>query len=360
MFMSDKEKNIGLTEEIKCDEHLCSVCGHACGHSHAAEKIASNKVTVEQMASRREARAERQRELIEEHGLPVVCFTMNIAGEIKYSQAIEVCFNVGCEELLSSLTHMGAKLVHSEYHIAETGCEGFFCFEHINARLLKALAVKTEEKYGFGRLFDMDVIGADGQKLARPKPRKCLVCDSDAQLCARSRAHSLEELGKKTNELLRDAIAYAASMTAYDSLIAEVNTTPKAGLVDLNNSGANKDMDASTFYSGAEALAPYYYSMAYTASDTSAPASGHAEGCTVDEHINCADCAAHEACELAHGASLMTRLTLLGVEAEAAMKKATDGVNTHKGAIFCLGLLVSAYAKRAAEGKSLATLDDFD
>ena len=340
-----------------CDPSLCSVCGHACGHSHGAEEIASAPVTVEQMAERREARAEKQAKLIAEHGLPLVCFTMNIAGPVKYSRAIELCFNAGCAELERELARIGARPEHSEYLIDATGCEGYFVYGHIAPPLLKAIAQKIEEKFGFGRLFDIDVIGRDGKKLERKQPRRCLICDNEARACARSRAHSLEELKEKTDALLREAIAYAAGTAAYEALIDEVNTTPKPGLVDLNNSGANGDMSAETFYAGAEALAPYFYSMAYTAADTETPASGHGEGCEEDEHINCADCASHESCALAHGASLMTKLTLLGVEAEAAMKQATGGVNTHKGAIYCLGLIVSAFARLAAENKSLAPLD---
>lgn len=167
-----------------CDPSLCSVCGHSCSHSHAAEAIASAPVTVEQMAARREARAARQAELINETGLPLVCFTMNIAGPVKYSRAVEICFNVGCMELTAELSHMGARLEKTEYYIKETGCEAFFCVGHMVPMLIKAIAQKVEEKFGFGRLFDIDVLGKDGKKLARKQPRKCLVCENDAQACA--------------------------------------------------------------------------------------------------------------------------------------------------------------------------------
>jgi triphosphoribosyl-dephospho-CoA synthetase len=125
----------------------------------------------------------------------------------------------------------------------------------------------------------------------------------------------------------------------------------------MNNNGANSDMSIPLFEASADALRPYFYLMAYNAADTERPESGHGSGCTEDENINCADCPSHESCGLDHGASLMTRLTLLGVEAETRMKEATGGVNTHKGAIFCLGLLVSAYAKLTAEGKPRQPLD---
>ena len=39
------------------------------------------------------------------------------------------------------------------------------------------------------------------------------------------------------------------------------------------------DMDPDLFRASAETLAPYFYSMAYTAADTETPESGHGEGC---------------------------------------------------------------------------------
>ena len=344
-------------EAIKCDPKLCAVCGHDCSHHHHDEDIASRPVSVEEMALCREARSSRQRALIREHGLPVISFTLNIAGPVKYSPAAETCFNIGVSELKAALARFNAVLVHEEYRIESTGCEALFVYRGLNAKLIKAVAVKVEDSTSFARLFDIDVIDKDGHKLERPKPRKCLICDNNAVSCARSRAHSVEELQKKTGELLREAIAYSASMAAYRALLDEVYATPKAGLVDLNNNGANTDMSVPLFEASADALRPYFYLMAYNAADAEHPESGHGIGCGEDEHINCADCPSHESCELEHGASLMTRLTLLGVEAETRMKEATSGVNTHKGAIFCLGLLTAAYAKLSAEGKARQPLD---
>lgn len=342
---------------IKCDEKLCAVCGHSCSYSHSASNIASAPVSVGDMAERREARAARQKALIEEFGLPVISFTMNIAGPIKYTPAIEACFNVGLCELEKGLARFNAKRVHEEYVIDKTGCEARFVYSGLNSKMLKAVSVKTEEAFEFSRLYDIDVIDKNGEKLSRAKPRKCLICGRNAAECGRDRTHSVEELQKKTALLARDAIAYAASCAAYEALIAEVLTTPKAGLVDQNNNGANSDMDIPLFEKSAEALRPYYYLMAYNASDAEAPESGHGEGCAEDDAVNCADCPSHESCTLDHGASLMTKLTILGVEAEAKMKAATGGVNTHKGAIYCIGLLASAYARLTASAKPHETLD---
>ena len=67
---------------------------------------------------------------------------------------------------------------------------------------IKTLATEIEESHPLGRLFDMDVIGTDGMKLSRGTYRKCIICGCQAQECARSRKHSVEELQAKIEDLL--------------------------------------------------------------------------------------------------------------------------------------------------------------
>ena len=99
---------------------------------------------------------------------------------------------------------------------------------------------------------------------------------------------------------------------AKDALVSEVNVTPKPGLVDKNGSGAHKDMDISLFLKSADALEPFFEEMARLARDR-----------TED---------------------LFAKLREVGKQAEKAMFAATGGVNTHKGAIFSIGLICSAAA----------------
>ncbi|MBR6901803.1 MAG: citrate lyase holo-[Synergistaceae bacterium] len=61
---------------------------------------------------------------------------------------------------------------------------------------------KIENENKFGRLFDIDVIDADGNKLSRKNFRKCLICGKQAQECARSRTHSVKEMQEAVEKLL--------------------------------------------------------------------------------------------------------------------------------------------------------------
>ena len=71
-----------------------------------------------------------------------------------------------------------------------------------DARVLKDMTTEIEEETRFGRLFDIDVLDVTGEKLSRPVFRKCLICGAQAQECARSRKHSVQELQEKVREIL--------------------------------------------------------------------------------------------------------------------------------------------------------------
>lgn len=119
--------------------------------------------------------------------------------------------------------------------------------------------------------------------------------------------------------------------TARLALIAEVDTTPKPGLVDQQDSGAHHDMDHSTFIDSANAIAPFLVQMA---------GAGYSWGGTPDK--------------------LFAYIRPIGLSAEQAMYRATGGINTHKGLIFSLGILCACsglYHSRCGSFQSLHILD---
>jgi len=117
---------------------------------------------------------------------------------------------------------------------------------------------------------------------------------------------------------------------AYEALIKEVETTPKPGLVDLNNNGAHLDMNINTFYDSSKALLPYFEKFAMY-------------GCShKDEEPDC----------------FLKDLRKIGKEAEERMLEATKGVNTHKGAIFSLGICLCASSYLISNNKEFKELQE--
>ena len=278
-------------------------------------------VTLTQILDAREQRVIHQKELLAQYGNSLVCFTMNIAGPVKDSPLIRAGFHLGNRLLLAQLEGSGIQLLHKETDFSDTGPTGFYVAE-ADALTLKKLTCQIEDLAPVARLFDMDVQDADGNKYSREQlglnPRKCLICDNDARICGRSRAHTVEQLQKKTTQLLQDAIAEdiarQIASTAVQSLLWEVCTTPKPGLVDCQNSGSHKDMDIFTFTASAAALHPYFEDCARIGLQTT----------------------------VLSPEETFAKLRLPGKIAEQTMYRVTDGVNTHKGAIFSLGILCAA------------------
>lgn len=104
------------------------------------------------------------------------------------------------------------------------------------------------------------------------------------------------------------------SSLATKSMIYEVSASPKPGLVDRLNSGAHKDMDFFTFIDSSMILTDYFYK------------------CTM------------AGIEFKEGdySLLLKNIRPFGIEAEKNMFEATNGVNTHKGLVFSLGIISAA------------------
>lgn len=111
-----------------------------------------------------------------------------------------------------------------------------------------------------------------------------------------------------TKHLTQQVAAYATQ-----ALLYEVALTPKPGLVDRANNGSHDDMDFYTFLDSIVALSPYfqqYVDLGY-----------QHEGSLDDLFDSC---------------------RFIGIQAEKDMLKATKGINTHKGANFSFGVILTA------------------
>lgn len=283
------------------------------------------EVSLMEMLEARERRVLRQRQLLGQYGKTLLCFTMNIAGPVKNSPLILRGFRMGSRLLEQQLLAGRVEILHREESCEKTGCEKVYVLgcDPITA---KKIAVLLEDHTPAGRLFDMDVIRADGTKVERQElgleGRKCLICGGMAQSCGRSRVHTVAQLQERTRQLLEEALAEYESRQianlACRALLYEVAVTPKPGLVDRANSGSHRDMDFFSFQASAAALWPYFEDCAAIGVKT--------RQLPPEETFR--------------------QLRNPGMLAEGEMLRATGGVNTHKGALFSLGILCAAAGRR--------------
>ena len=276
-----------------------------------------SKITLEQMLLARDRRASRQAALLSRYGRPVISFTMNIAGPVKDSPLIRYAFRSG----LRHLEALPCAQLCREVIFEPTGPEALLVYETQDARLLKAFCIRLESEGEAGRLFDLDVLDANGEKLSRETGRTCLVCGGPVSVCSRSRAHGLEAITARTRTILEAFAAETLAEMAENALLAEVHFTPKPGLVDEANNGAHRDMDVPLFERSAHALRPCFEEFVRLGIQGASPAA----------------------------------LQQAGVRAEQAMFAATGGVNTHKGAIYSGALLLHA-AGRLLSGEEERSL----
>lgn len=128
------------------------------------------EVSLEQVLLARENRAGRQQRLLAQYGLPLVSFTMNMAGPVKDTPLSRFAFQAG----VAALTKRLGGPVSCCLTEAVTGCEALLVYDRL-AQVLKDVCMELESTE-VGRLYDLDVLDAAGEKLSRPEMRRCLVC----------------------------------------------------------------------------------------------------------------------------------------------------------------------------------------
>lgn len=169
--------------------------------------LTGQEISLQEMLDCRERRAAIQARYQSEHHLPVLSFCLNIPGPIKTSPEIQKLFFNGKTEIASVLQSTGSVIVDETEIHEPTGDEWILCVRQ-DAELLKERTSIIEEQHPLGRLFDIDIIGINGQKLSRGKVRKCLICGADVWECARARKHTVAEMQQKIEAMLAQYSAH--------------------------------------------------------------------------------------------------------------------------------------------------------
>jgi len=133
----------------------------------------------------------------------------------------------------------------------------------------------------------------------------------------------------KETEIAPAAVTVASQIAAYavEALLDELKLTPKPGLVDQANSGCHLDLNMELMTESAESLYSSFQYMALAAQ------------------------------EKRPSQSLREQLAAIGRLGEQEMLFVTGNVNTHKGAIWCIGLLTAAVSIHAQSGEPFTVAD---
>ncbi|MGL4267242.1 triphosphoribosyl-dephospho-CoA synthase CitG (plasmid) [Weissella cibaria] len=270
----------------------------------------------------------------------VISAKLNIPGPIKNNDILQKIFMDGWQTFVAGLE------CNSQYEMlfAErvTGPEAFITVDG-NLAAVKKTAILFEETYVLGRLFDIDVM-ANGQadyQLSREElgfgPRLCLICGKPAKVCAKEQNHTLDEGYEVINQMYQGATSKELIFekesqetvvnNALKGLLYEVSLNPKPGLVDPVSMGSHTDMNMFMFIDSSLSLKSYL--------DKAFKLGRNFEGSDLK--------------------LLFNALRAEGVLAEQTMFNATNNVNTHKGAIFSLGIWVTAIAYSTKDGSATMT-----
>lgn len=284
------------------------------------------EITLVEALNNRDERVAIQYQLLQKHaGNTLISLKMNIPGPIKMNQAIQRIFHTADALLKENLKEANVSLVSTKYRDLPTGPEGYIIVP-VDGLTAKKLCIDLENKFSLSSMIDLDVyemkygnVSDISRQTLGVSPRQCFVCQDDAKACARSKKHSLDVLQKELMtrfvDYYKKDITKQVAICAQKALLYEVVCTPKPGLVDAVDSGSHDDMTVYTFIDSSCALTPYFELFFESGFDFT------------DNH---------------QLQVLFKQIRKIGLDAEEAMNQATNQVNTHKGAIFSLGVLLTA------------------
>jgi len=288
-------------------------------------------LSLEDVLAGKEARQLRQHNFKVKYETTIVSITVNMPGPVKDMPILRRLRDYAVKELKEALYVVAVE----EINVA-TGPEALVAVD-ADGWIVKNIGIKIEEGYSFSRLLDIDVFSADGCLLSRREKgegRGCFVCGGETIVCMREQQHSQKDIALAVEEMLNQFKAYETRQVspyaeklgalALESMLFEVTCTPAPGLVDRRNNGAHRDMDFYSFMASSSALA---MTMARCAQ----------AGIVTDEL-----------------ASLLPVLRIIGLAGEQAMFTAAKGVNTQKGLLFLLGIMVGATGWLLGRGKVIS------
>lgn len=252
---------------------------------------------------------------------PVLSIQANMVGEHKlsgWSAWVIITFE---KHIQSSMN-----VVYKERIFNDLGFISLFVIDD-DPNQLKQACIQLEETQSSGRCIDLDVYSR-GRNVSRHDlgyaERKCLVCDEVARVCIRTQQHSQEEVIQAYQNIVLTSFQSKVDFVHF-ALLSECMLTPKFGLVTPLSNGIHKDMNIHTFLKSIDAILPYFNEV---------------ESISLVQDTD----------------EIFAQLRHIGQRIEKAMFEATQGVNTHKGAIFLFLMVLMAQRMSSSLTSSLIEL----
>jgi holo-ACP synthase/triphosphoribosyl-dephospho-CoA synthase len=265
---------------------------------------------------------ESRKEILKEYPLPLICLGLRIPGEYKDSPWTRRIFHDRIEAFILLLEAEGMTVSHEEQEEENAQYAAGISVNAPPQTLIKLFRF-FKETHPLGRFFSADIYEPGGRKYSQRS------CGTIVRSCP---------VLKIMEDHIRQRLADTVSSAVVWAMMSEAAVTPKPGLVDRANSGAHRDMDFFTFIDSSSAILPWFRHCAMAGFDSGAK--GKVKS---------------------NPTALFERLRPLGRMAEVLMKKNTEGVNTHRGYIFSLGILCAAYGRlyRNTEKPDLTDVIEF-
>ncbi len=201
-----------------------------------------------------------------------------------------------------------------EYSCFHDGYDGpyFLLGSNLDPVAIKQILMDIEETHPLGRFIDLDVYDGN-QTLSRGTMRKCYLCDDFAFKCIKMNKHKKKDLLNFVNSNVLNFFKKQVLSQVNESIMFELNLHPKFGLVTPLTNGSHKDMNFNLMIKAKESILPFFIKMF--------------EVGWSDKKLE----------------DIFLAIRQIGLQAEKEMLAATNNVNTYKGLIFDLGIVVTAY-----------------
>ncbi|MBR1793635.1 MAG: citrate lyase holo-[Bacteroidales bacterium] len=165
--------------------------------------MAPQPITLDQLLASRDERHAIQLEIIQSHPHhTLICLTVVMPGSIKRNKQSLTVATSAVEALKEAFHPNPDQLIERDL---PTGYEAFLITE-VGCLEAKRKTCEIEDTHPLGRLFDIDVLDAEGIPISRQSinhnPRKCLLCDNEARFCMRNHTHTQDELWQYINQII--------------------------------------------------------------------------------------------------------------------------------------------------------------